>query len=412
MQSNDDKKITTPQEKKAGMKGLRTYQADIKEASVKKGPPLKKGDVGIKKVKNDSGVKLKAPTVPTPPTVDKKQIARGTNYVTPEEVAGAEKLREEKKEKEVTSEKMRKEEEESKKLEEVEKKKREEEERKKEEEESKGEEERLKEEIEKILAKKNSSDCIVPYLQISDTIVYNDKTINRDMVKRVQTPQLSKTQILIDALKSDEDFTDESSAIVAFGGKRKFILGEEDAHKITFAKDLNKIPCLATPSLDSLSGTGFDVHAFEDGGIMWLGGVKIESDFSFKAHSDGDVAIHALIDALLGAAGMGDIGMMFPDNDNAYKGIDSKILLSKVVTKIYNFGFVIVNVDVTIAAQKPRLSQYKQEMRRVLSEILKINSSRVNIKATTTEKLGFIGRAEGVGVIANANLKYFDWTKI
>ena len=124
------------------------------------------------------------------------------------------------------------------------------------------------------------------------------------------------------------------------------------------------------------------------------------------------MAIHALIDALLGASGMGDIGMIFPDNDDTFKGIDSKILLQKVVIKLINFGFVIVNVDLTIAAQKPRIGKYKLQMRRVLSSILNIDSSRVNIKATTTEKLGFIGRSEGVGVIANANLKYFDWTNI
>ena len=266
--------------------------------------------------------------------------------------------------------------------------------------------------LNKIILQKDSADCIVPYLKVSDTIVYENQTIDRDKVKRIQTPQLSKTKVLKQALKSDEDFTDESSAIVAFGGSRAFILGQEDAHKITFAKDLNQLPCLNPPSNDTLSGTGFDVHAFDDKGDMYLGGVLIESDFGFKAHSDGDVAIHALIDALLGAAGMGDIGMMFPDNDNTYKGIDSKELLKRVVEKIYHFGFVIVNVDVTIAAQKPKIGKYKLQMRDTLAQILNIDMARVNIKATTTEKLGFIGRGEGVGVIANANLKYFDWTKI
>lgn len=263
-----------------------------------------------------------------------------------------------------------------------------------------------------IISKKGLSDCIVPYLKISDTIVYENNTIDRDKVKRIQTPQLSLTSVLKKSLDTLEEFTDESSAIVAFGGSREFILGEEDAHKITYIKDLNQIPCLSEPSKDTLSGTGFDVHAFDDKGEMLLGGVKIESDYGFKAHSDGDVAIHALIDALLGAAGMGDIGMLFPDNDDSYKGIDSKELLKVVVKKIYNFGFVIVNVDLTITAQKPRVGKYKLPMRRTLAEILNIDSSRVNIKATTTEKLGFIGRGEGVGVIANANLKYFDWTKI
>lgn len=263
--------------------------------------------------------------------------------------------------------------------------------------------------LHKIISKKGQSDCIVPYLNVTDTVVYKDQTINRDEVKRVQTPQLSKTKVLKDALENDSDFTDESSAIVSFGGSREFVLGEDDAHKITYTSDLKKIPCLRPPSKDVLSGNGFDVHAFEDNKKMFLGGIEIESDFGFKAHSDGDVAIHALIDALLGAAGMGDIGMLFPDNDDLYKDIDSKVLLKEVVSKLVNFGFVIVNVDLTIAAQKPKIAKYKLPMRKTLAKILNIQSQRVNIKATTTEKLGFVGRSEGVAVIANANLKYFNW---
>ena len=265
--------------------------------------------------------------------------------------------------------------------------------------------------LETIISKKSSSDSIVPYLRVTDTIVYENETINREEVKRIQTPQLSNTAVLKNALETDQEYTDESSAIVANGGTREFILGDEDAHKITYLSDLKKISCLERPSSDILSGNGFDVHAFDDKGDMWLGGVRIDSNYGFKAHSDGDVAIHSLIDALLGAAGMGDIGMMFPDNDNAYKGIDSKELLKKVVRKIYNFGFIIINVDLTIAAEKPRVGKYKLEIRKTLADILTIDASRVNVKATTTEKLGFIGRGEGVGVIANANLKYFDWTK-
>jgi 2-C-methyl-D-erythritol 4-phosphate cytidylyltransferase/2-C-methyl-D-erythritol 2,4-cyclodiphosphate synthase len=265
--------------------------------------------------------------------------------------------------------------------------------------------------LDNIISHIGKADCIVPYLSVTDTVVYEDKTIDRNKVKRVQTPQLSLTLALKKALQTDEEFTDESSAIVANGGSREFILGEADAQKITHIKDLKTLPCLSAPSSDTLSGTGFDVHAFGDSLEMYLGGVKIEADYGFIAHSDGDVAIHALIDALLGAAGMGDIGMMFPDNDDSYKGIDSKELLTKVVTKLYNFGFEIVNVDLTIAAQKPRIGKYKMQMRQTLSKLLHVDSARVNIKATTTEKLGFIGRGEGVGVIANANLKYYDWMK-
>ncbi|MBN2816734.1 MAG: bifunctional 2-C-methyl-D-erythritol 4-phosphate cytidylyltransferase/2-C-methyl-D-erythritol 2,4-cyclodiphosphate synthase [Campylobacterales bacterium] len=266
--------------------------------------------------------------------------------------------------------------------------------------------------LKRILEQKGTADTVVPYLNVTDTITYKGKTIDREEVKRIQTPQLSKTLLLKEALLTGEEFTDDSSAIVANGGTRAFVYGDEEAHKITFAYDLNKLSCLQAPSNDTLSGNGFDVHAFDDKGEMWLGGVKIAADFGFKAHSDGDVAIHSLIDALLGAAGMGDIGMMFPDSDAQYKGADSKELLKRVVSKLYSFGYMIINVDITIAAQTPRLANYKQEMRKVLANILHIDMSRVNVKATTTEKLGFVGRAEGVAVLANANLKYFNWKDI
>lgn len=264
-----------------------------------------------------------------------------------------------------------------------------------------------------ILSHKQKADSIVPYLDAKDTIVYGDKTINRDEVKIIQTPQLSKTKILKDALlNAKEDFSDESSAIVASGGLRYFVLGSEDAHKLTHLSDLKKLPCLNPPSKDMLNGIGFDVHAFDDKGSMYLGGIKIDSEFGFKAHSDGDVALHALIDALLGAAGMGDIGMLFPDNDPTYKGIDSKELLKDVVKKLHGFGFNIVNVDLTIACEKPKLSPYKTNIRQTIAAILQIEASRVNIKASTTEKLGFVGRGEGVAVFASANLKYFDWMDV
>ncbi|MCF6340545.1 MAG: bifunctional 2-C-methyl-D-erythritol 4-phosphate cytidylyltransferase/2-C-methyl-D-erythritol 2,4-cyclodiphosphate synthase [Sulfurimonas sp.] len=263
-----------------------------------------------------------------------------------------------------------------------------------------------------LISHMGNSDCIVPYLKVNDTIVYDNKTIDREKVKRVQTPQLSLTSALKSALEQSEEFTDESSAIIANGGTREFILGDKDADKITHLSDLKRLSCLDSPSTDTLSGTGFDVHAFDKNAQMFLGGVKIDTDYGFLAHSDGDVAIHALVDALLGASGMGDIGMMFPDSDNAYKEMDSKKLLQAVVTKLLNFGFVIINIDVTIVAQKPKIGKYKSKMRRVLSSILNIEQIRVNIKATTTENLGFIGRCEGISVIANANLKYYDWTKI
>jgi len=265
--------------------------------------------------------------------------------------------------------------------------------------------------IQTLIDNKGSADVIVPTLPVSDTIVYEESTIDRDKVRRIQTPQLSNTARLKKALETTEEFTDESSAVVADGGSRHFIDGSEDAHKITYIHDLNKLPCIQSPSSATLVGNGFDVHAFEEGREMMLGGVRIDVNYGFKAHSDGDVAIHALIDALLGAAGLGDIGMLFPDNDEAYKDIDSKELLQMTVLRLHQFGLCVVNADITIAAQAPRLSSYKSAMRNTLAALLHIPASRMNVKATTTEKLGFIGRKEGVGVMATATLNYYDWTQ-
>lgn len=263
--------------------------------------------------------------------------------------------------------------------------------------------------VSRLIAAKESADTIVPALNVHDTVVYDGSTIDRNLVKRIQTPQLSRTDILRRALDTDIEFTDESSAIVAIGGTRHCILGDELAAKITHASDITALECLTPPSPIVFTGNGFDVHPFEEGKPMVLGGVEIESTFGFNAHSDGDVAIHALIDALLGAACLGDIGMLFPDTDKIYKNIDSKELLRLCVLKLHQFGFVIVHADITIIAQAPKIAPYKDPMKRILASLLQIPTARVNVKATTTEHLGFIGRKEGVGVIATASVHYFDW---
>ena len=263
--------------------------------------------------------------------------------------------------------------------------------------------------ISRLVAAKDSSDTVVPVLDVHDTVVYDNVTIEREKVKRIQTPQLSKTSVLKQSLETDIEYTDDSSAIVAAGGTRSFVAGDPKAAKITLSSDLSGLECLAPPSPAVLTGNGFDVHPFEEGKPMVLGGVEIDSPFGFKAHSDGDVAIHALIDALLGAAGMGDIGMLFPDSDAQYKNIDSKKLLVECVQKLHQFGFVVVHADITIIAQTPKVAPYKQLMRQTLASILGIPAARVNVKATTTEHLGFIGRKEGVGVLATASVNYFDW---
>ena len=151
-------------------------------------------------------------------------------------------------------------------------------------------------------------------------------------------------------------------------------------------------------------GNGYDVHALAEGLPLWLGGIQIESPIGCIAHSDGDVAIHALCDAILGALALGDIGKHFPDTSSEFKGIDSKILLKRVMDLIKAEGWGIINVDITIAMQRPKLAPHIVPMRECLSEIMEVEIDRVSVKATTTEKLGFVGRSEGCEVYATALL--------
>lgn len=153
-------------------------------------------------------------------------------------------------------------------------------------------------------------------------------------------------------------------------------------------------------SMETRIGQGYDVHAIAEGLPMWLGGVRIESDRGFVAHSDGDVAIHALCDALLGAAALGDIGKHFPDSSDEWKGIDSKILLARVCGLLKDRGWRIGNADITIALQTPKLAPYIMQMRETLAGVMCVDLDRVSVKATTTERLGFVGRGEGCEVWA------------
>ncbi|MBQ2599488.1 MAG: 2-C-methyl-D-erythritol 2,4-cyclodiphosphate synthase [Bacteroidales bacterium] len=152
--------------------------------------------------------------------------------------------------------------------------------------------------------------------------------------------------------------------------------------------------------MDFRIGQGYDVHALAEGLPMWLGGVQIPSETGFVAHSDGDVAIHALCDALLGALAIGDIGHLFPDTDDRWKGVDSKELLAAVLARPEFAGWQVVNADITIALQAPKLAPYIAEMRRTLARIMGVGVDRVSVKATTTERLGFVGRKEGCEVWA------------
>jgi len=147
-------------------------------------------------------------------------------------------------------------------------------------------------------------------------------------------------------------------------------------------------------------GHGYDVHKFAPERDLILGGVKIDYELGMLAHSDGDVVIHALIDALLGAAGMGDIGGHFPDTSDDFKNIDSRILLRDVMSKLKSEGYSVGNADITIIAQAPKMKPHLPEMKKLLAVDLDVNQTRLNIKATTTEELGFAGRKEGIATHA------------
>jgi 2-C-methyl-D-erythritol 2,4-cyclodiphosphate synthase len=151
-------------------------------------------------------------------------------------------------------------------------------------------------------------------------------------------------------------------------------------------------------------GNGFDVHALAPGLPLWLSGVKIEHTKGCVAHSDGDAAIHALCDAMLGALVLGDIGKHFPDSSPELKGVDSKILLSRVYKLVKKQGYYLVNADITIALQNPKIAPYIEQMRGAIATVLGCDKQRISVKATTTEKLGFVGREEGIACWATVLL--------
>lgn len=256
-------------------------------------------------------------------------------------------------------------------------------------------------------------DCVIPTLGVADTIFMEGESgikqyLNRSAVKLIQTPQISRVATLQKAMNLG-DFSDESSAINALGGKIMCVEGSPKMHKLTHFSDLERIlrdfdsqnlarknHKFAESSAQNLIGYGFDTHRFCKGDEITLCGVKIKCEFGIEAHSDGDVALHALMDALLGAVGAGDIGEWFPPNDERFKGADSLKLLSQVVDFTQGVGFEIVNVDMMILAETPKITPHKDKMIAILSEALRLPKNRINIKATTMEKMGFVGRKEGI----------------
>lgn len=256
----------------------------------------------------------------------------------------------------------------------------------------------------------SSLSCIAPYLPAVDTTLScTNGYLNRNELKQIQTPQLSKVEILKTALQKG-DFSDESSAIASFGGKVAYILGSPLMDKLTYDYELSSLT-LPPPSKVNFVGQGIDIHAFTPNKPMVLGGVRIPCDFGFKAHSDGDVLLHSITDAILGAIGAGDIGEWFPDTHEEFKNADSKLLLKEVFDFSCSVGYEIINLDLNILAQTPKISPYKDAIKSSLSSLLSLPKYAINIKATTGEELGFIGRGEGICVMSCINMQFIDWSK-
>ena len=214
-----------------------------------------------------------------------------------------------------------------------------------------------------------------------------------------QTPQGARIELLESAYRSSagDDVTDESSLLERAGIPVHLVMGEEANLKITREEDLLLAESIMARSSNSVRvGHGFDAHRFSDNRALILGGVKIAHNCGLAGHSDADVVCHALCDAILGAIGCGDIGSHFPDNDPAYEGISSLVLLDRVIELCSSRGMALANADITIVCQAPRLSPYMEAMKSELSRHCRVEIKDINIKATTTEKMGYVGREEGI----------------
>lgn len=245
--------------------------------------------------------------------------------------------------------------------------------------------------------------AVIPAMAITDTVKLCDgnkivKTLDRSQLLTVQTPQGFEKKSLIDAhanaVGKSLAVTDDASLLEVLGEEVLWIPGDERNRKITQPVDMELLQ--KSPRPHTCVGMGYDVHRYGEGRPMKLGGVAIRNAPEIIAHSDGDVLLHALMDALLGCAGLGDIGQHFPDTDDKFDNISSVILLDKVVSLLQDAGIVICHIDATIIAQKPRLATYRQEIRANLARLLSLDEQHVNIKATTEEGLGFTGRLEGI----------------
>jgi len=231
-----------------------------------------------------------------------------------------------------------------------------------------------------------------------------EATLSRENLYQAQTPQMFRYELLLNALEQalniDLEVTDEAMAIEQLGLNPLGVEGGPTNIKITYPEDLMMAENFLKSSSDFRIGHGYDVHPFASSRKLILGGIEIPFDRGLLGHSDADAVLHALVDALLGALGLGDIGQHFSDQDPENSGRDSREFLSLVYRKVKAQGYRLKNADVTILAQVPKLSPYILSMRSAIADLCETELSQINIKATTTEGLGYIGREEGIAVEA------------
>jgi 2-C-methyl-D-erythritol 4-phosphate cytidylyltransferase/2-C-methyl-D-erythritol 2,4-cyclodiphosphate synthase len=267
--------------------------------------------------------------------------------------------------------------------------------------------------IDRVLAALDDHTGAIPALPVTDALkraAADGPMIAAAVVRaglwRAQTPQGFRFAALLDAHRraAGRDLPDDAAIAQAAGHAVALVEGDEDNVKITGPGDLVRAQ-RALGGFETRVGQGFDVHRFGPGDHVMLGNVRVPHDHGLVGHSDADVALHALVDALLGALGAGDIGVHFPPTDERWRGADSALFVAEARRLVAAAGGAIVNADLTIIGERPRVGPYREAIRARVAELLGVAPPRVNVKATTTEKLGFTGRGEGLAAQASATLR-------
>ncbi len=263
--------------------------------------------------------------------------------------------------------------------------------------------------------KRGAPVAVVPALAVADSLrrgsTHLEAEVDREGLLRVQTPQcfdLAAIRELHATAATDAAITDDAALAMRAGWKVEAVPGDEANMKLTSAEDFDRAEALLAARGSVRTGMGFDVHAFEPGDHVWIGGIRIAHGRALKGHSDADVALHALTDALLGAAAAGDIGDHFPPSDPKWRGAPSHLFLGHARALIAERGGRIEHVDVTIICEAPRIGPHRPAMRARIAELLRLDVQRVSVKATTTERLGFTGRGEGIAAQAIATVRMME----